>query len=145
MNRIDREVRAAVYAEFIGRGTTPNAGSIAQSTGLARDDAASALRRLHDAHRLVLSTDGGSVAMAHPFSGFDTGYSATIGERVWSANCGWDAFAILAMLGDGEVCAVSPLDGTRSRWAVADGAVRGEGVIHFLVPARHFWDDIGFT
>ena len=30
--------------------------------------------------------------------------------------------------------------------AVAGGALRGgEGVVHFAIPARHWWDDIVFT
>ena len=28
---------------------------------------------------------------------------------------------------------------------VADGIASGEGVVHFAVPAAHWWDDIGFA
>jgi hypothetical protein len=28
---------------------------------------------------------------------------------------------------------------------VSAGKVRGDALVHFLVPARRFWEDIGFT
>jgi hypothetical protein len=28
---------------------------------------------------------------------------------------------------------------------VIDGRVEGSGIVHFSVPARHWWDDIGFN
>ncbi len=83
--------------------------------------------------------------MAHPFSGIETGYRTQIEDRTWDANCGWDAFAILAMLGDGTVVSPSPLDGTRSRWTVEGGRVEQKGIVHFVVRASEFWDDIEFT
>ncbi len=82
--------------------------------------------------------------MAHPFSGVPTDYRSEIGDRRWWANCGWDAFAILALLGDGEVRARSE-EGIESTWTIRNGVVRPDGLVHFVVPARRFWDDIGFT
>ena len=52
---------------------------------------------------------------------------------------------ILALFGDGSLDTHSPATGERLRFEVVSGAVHGEGVVHFLVPARRFWDDIGYT
>ncbi len=81
--------------------------------------------------------------MAHPFSGVETGYTATVAGRSWYANCAWDALAILALMGDGQV--VLNVGGEELVWSVEDGRVSPEGVIYLKVPARRFWDDIGFT
>ena len=59
--------------------------------------------------------------------------------------CAWGAFAILALLGDGSFETTDPLDSTPLRWDVRHGQVEPGGVVHFAVPARDFWADIGFT
>jgi hypothetical protein len=83
--------------------------------------------------------------MAHPFAGVETDFLVTAQDRRWFANCAWDGLSILALFGDGRLDAHSPATGEPLRFEVADGRVRGEGLIHFLVPAAHFWDDIGYT
>ncbi|MDH4063182.1 MAG: hypothetical protein OEW19_02195 [Acidobacteriota bacterium] len=57
----------------------------------------------------------------------------------------WDGLAILALLGDGVLETHCPVSHAPLRFVASNGTVRGSGVIHFLVPARRFWDDIGFT
>ncbi len=86
------------------------------------------------------TSSSGRVWMAHPFSGLPTPYTAEIGERSWFANCAWDALAILALLGDGVARGEDSLV-----WTVVGGVVSPDGLVHLLVPARRFWDDIGFT
>lgn len=145
MTEADRAVRAAVYAHFVEFGTAPTKTTLASATSLDGRAVEESLSRLAENHRLVLAPESRSVTMAHPFSGIRTAYRARIGDRTWQANCGWDAFAILSLLGDGEVLADSPLDATTSAWRVGDGVVSPGGFIHFVVPARSFWDDIAFT
>ena len=67
------------------------------------------------------------------------------GDRSWFANCVWDGLSILAMVGDGTLDTHSPATGAPMRFEVRDRIVSGEGLVHFLVPAARFWDDIGFT
>ncbi len=145
MTEADGAVRAAVYDHFVEFGTAPTNTTLASATGMDRRAVEGSLSGLAENHRLVLAPRGRSVVMAHPFSGVRTGYRARIGDRTWQANCGWDAFAILSLLGNGEVLADSPLDDTTSTWRVGDGVVTPGGFIHFVVPARSFWDDIAFT
>lgn len=131
-------VRAAVYASFMD-GEAPSAEAISRRCDLDPGAVSAALESLADEHRLVLADDG-SVVMAHPFSAVPTGYAAAVGDRSWHANCAWDALAILALVGDG----VATKDG-EPLWEVHDGVVTPPGVVHFVVPAREFWTDIGFT
>ena len=83
--------------------------------------------------------------MAHPFSAVASDFVVRIGDRRWYANCVWDGLPILALFGDGTLDTHSPGTGEAIRFEVADGQVIVEGLVHFLVPARAFWDDIGFT
>lgn len=84
--------------------------------------------------------------MASPFSAAPTDFVVRIGDREWYANCVWDGLSILALLGGvGTLETHSPATGERLTYRVSDGRVDGEGIVHFLVPARSFWDDIGFT
>ena len=144
MNAVDRVVRSSVFESLVGGSHDVTPSEIAVSTGLAVAAVAESFGRLADEHRLVLSSDGERVAMAHPFSAVPTGYRAEIGERSWLANCAWDAFGILALLGDGKAIA-SPLGRSELVWTVRGGLVDPEGIVHFVVPAERFWDDIGFT
>lgn len=131
-------VRAAAYACFVD-GEEPTVATIARRAGLGAEETSAALGELADQHRLALADDG-SVLMAHPFSAVPTGYTAVVDDRVWHANCAWDALAILALMGDG----VATKD-EEPLWAVEAGTVSPPGVVHFVVPPREFWADIGFT
>ena len=144
MNTVDRVVRVAVFELLVTGSQDPTPSQLATATGLTVDAVAESLNRLSVEHRLVLSPEGDRVVMAHPFSGIPTDYQSQIGERVWWANCAWDAFGILALLGDGRVVATSPGQ-PDSVWTVSDGLIAPDGLVHFVVPARRFWDDIRFT
>ena len=144
MSPFQRRVRAAVYAWFRDEAGAPSIEDLACALGVPRDDVAMALRGLADEHCLVLNRDGG-VWMAHPFSATGTDCVVQVGDRRWFANCAWDALAILAVMGDGTFDTRSPATGEPLRFTAQNGRVSGEGVVHFLVPAREFWADIGHT
>lgn len=145
MNPFERIVRASVIQTLRDFSRAPSPEEIASSLGATGSAVSSALRALADEHRLALVPGTDSVWMAHPFSAVETDFVVRIGDRRWFANCVWDGLSILALLGDGTLDTHSPATGEAIRFAVADGQVIGEGLVHFLVPARAFWDDIGFT
>ena len=145
MNCSERDVRAAVYAPFRVKSQAPTPEILAEVTGSTRDAVISALRTLANEHCLVLLPDGESIRMAHPFSGVETDFLVTSGDHRWFANCVWDGLAILALFGYGSLDTHSPATGEALGFDVVSGAVHGEGLVHFLVPARRFWDDIGYT
>ena len=142
----ERDVRAAVYGAFRDTGEAPTAEQLAVTLGLTRDEVARALHGLADAHALVLQPDGASIRMAHPFSGIPTDFRVLVGTRHWFANCAWDGLAIVGLFGGtGRLETHSPETGEPLILDVVDGRVHGEAVVHFLVPAARFWDDIGYT
>ena len=145
MNAFERRVRAAVIQSLRDTSHAAPAAAIAVSLGASEVAVVAGLHVLADAHRLVLIPGTDSVWMAHPFSAVATDFVVTIGVRQWFANCVWDGLSILALLGDGALDTHSPATGEPIRLRASAGMVLGDAMVHFLVPARHFWDDIGFT
>jgi hypothetical protein len=137
---IDRAVRAQIYSLFQGGADRVDVSLVAKTGGWDEPETAMSFQRLADEHRIALTEDGTRVWMAHPFSGVPTAYRAVSGDRSWFANCAWDSLAILSMFGDGEAVGEGGLV-----WNVRNGVVAPDGLVRLVVPARHFWDDIGFT
>jgi Alkylmercury lyase len=148
VDALDLDVRRHVYFSIVANGRPPSAAETADALGLAPEDAEDAYRRLHDAHALVLFPDTTEIWMANPFCFAPTPHRVTAGRRVWNGTCAWDALGIPAALhGDGEVasecaCCAEPLALRVENGELAEGE---ELLVHFLVPARRWWDDIGFT
>jgi len=145
MTPFERLVRAHVIQTLSRTGAAPTFAGTAASTGGSEDAVRSALHALAEAHRLVLVPGTDTVRMAHPFSAVPTDFVVAIGERRWFANCVWDGLSILALLGDGRLTTHSPATREPIELTATNGTVTGEALVHFLVPARRFWDDIGFT
>jgi len=143
MTPFDRQVRAQIYRLLVSGVATVDALVIAESRGWDTPEVESSLRRLADEHVIALLDASTQVWMAHPFSGVETSYQAVIGDRSWYANCAWDALAILSLLGDGEARATGAAG--ELVWKVQDERVTPRGIVHLLVPAKNFWDDVGFT
>ena len=145
MDAFQRQVRATLIQTLRDTGEAPSAEAIGNLLGVDGTRISAALYSLAEEHRLVLVPGTDQVMMVHPFSGVASDFLVTIGERTWFANCVWDGLSILALLGDGTLETHSPATGEAITLTVRNGAVEGNAVVHFLVPARHFWDDIVFT
>lgn len=144
---LDRYVRFHVYRRFAETGGPPEVDDIARFAGAPRESVEDSLRRLQDDHDLVLAPGSLRVWMAHPFSAVPTAYPVDTPERRYWANCAWDALAIPSLLGvDGRIVTACPDCGAPLTLALHDGALEStEAVVHFAVPPRRFWDNIGFT
>lgn len=140
VSSFEAKVRARIYALLVDGVRQVDVDAVAESGGWDPEEVAVAFSNLAEKHRIALAEGGRRVSMAHPFSGVTTSYRAVVGHRSWYANCAWDALAILALLGDGQVIGE---DGVL--WEVEQGTVSPGGFVHLLVPARRFWEDIGFT
>jgi hypothetical protein len=135
----DLALRNLVYRRFVELGRAPTLDE------LGTDEAA--LRRLHEAHMLVLEADRPEIRMANPFSAVLTPHRVEAGGRSWFANCAWDAFGIPAALGvDGHISSSCPDCGEPIEIDLTEGRPEpADDVFHVLVPARCWWDDIVFT
>lgn len=147
MSDLDRDVRYRVYRHFIDTGHAPRSDALAAMLGVDVAVVRASLHRLADAHTLVLDAGSGEVWMAHPFSATATAFPVTTGGMTYWANCAWDVFGIPTLLGEDSVTVTACADcGEQLTLQVRHGVVHSNaGVVHFLVPAREFWRDIGFT
>ena len=148
MNELDLRIRNHLYASFVRDGSAASVSEAAEALELPEADVLDAYQRLHDAHALVLEPEESGIRMLNPFSAVETTYRVEAVGRSWFANCAWDALGIPAALHvDGRIEAACPDCGEQLELEVRDGElVRGaELLVHFVVPARRWWDDIGFT
>ena len=148
MDESDLRIRNHLYSSFVCDSNARTPAQTALELALGVDDVRDAYRRLHEAHAIVLEPDGESVRMLNPFSAVETQHRVEANGRSWWANCAWDALGIPAALdGDGRVESPCPDCGETLELEVCDGQlVRGaELLVHFVVPARRWWDDIAFT
>jgi hypothetical protein len=85
--------------------------------------------------------------MAPPFSGVETQHRVLVGERLYFANCSWDALGIPAALhGEGEVFSRCEQTLQPIRLPVTrDGPDPQPVVAHFAVPAAKWWADLVYT
>jgi hypothetical protein len=148
VDELDLRIRSEVYGSFVRTGNAPSAGDTAEALALDPNEVEDAFQRLHDAHALVLQPGTTEIRMLNPFSAFETPHRVHADGRDWFANCAWDALGVLGALHtDGAVESECPDCGERLDLEVREGElVRGADLlVHFVVPARRWWDDIGFT
>jgi hypothetical protein len=143
----DLLVRNFLYRRFVETGRSPRVDDIGREFDLTHEAAGATLRRLHDAHALVLERDALEIRMLNPFSCVPSAWRVEAGGRWWYSNCAWDSFAICAALHrDGRIESSCPDCGEPLAVDVRDRkAVQRDHLFHVLVPARHWWDDIVFT
>ena len=147
MDERDLEVRNHVYHRFVETGRALRVDDVARELELSREEVEASFHRLHDGHAFVLEPGRLELLMLNPFSCVPTPHRVEAAGRWWYANCGWDAYGVLAALGvDGHISSSCPdcaepieID-VRDRRPVGD-----EHVFHVLLPAERWWDDIVFN
>ncbi len=147
VNERDVHMRREVYRQFVESGCAPTRATLAPALELTEADADASLRRLHDAHQIVLEPRTLSIRKLLPFSCEPSPHRVQAGGRAWYANCAWDAFGIPAALGtDGHVHSSCPCCAEAIEIEVRGTTPFPDGdVVHLLVPAEHWWDDIFYT
>jgi len=146
LTAFDRAVRLFVYRHFVDTAGAPDVAAIAQATRADPDQVAFSLRRLADAHAIVLAPASIAIWMAHPFSAVPTAYPVVTGGCTYWANCAWDAAGVLSLVGvDGETRTRCSDCGEELTMSVRGGRMMGSGIVHFAVPPRNFWDNVAYT
>jgi hypothetical protein len=147
MDEHEIRIRNFLYQRFVETSQTPRVADVAREFELSEEAAGVALRRLHDAHALVLERDALEIRMLNPFSCVPSAWRVETAGRTWFSNCAWDSFAVCAALhSDGRIESSCADCGEPLGVDVRDGkAVQNDYLFHVLVPARQWWDDIVFT
>lgn len=142
------DVRLYVFREAAVSGHVPQPPQISRALGRSETDVRAALHVLAAGKVLILAPNDGNIWAANPFCAVPSGFRVqTAGNRYWGI-CIWDALGIVAALGTGDAVITAPCGdcGVGMTLEVREGRlVREEGVVHFAVPAHHWWDNIGFT
>ena len=147
LDALVRDVRIHVFQEAAATARVPQAPDISRALGRSEVDVRAALHELAAAKVLILAPNDGNIWAANPFCAVPSGFRvAAAGKRYWGI-CIWDALGIVAALGTDAVITAPCGDcGDGMTLEVRDGQlVRSEGVVHFAIPAHHWWDNIGFT
>lgn len=150
LDALSRDVRIHVFREAAATARVPQAPEISRALKRSEDDVRAALRALAAAKVLILAPNDGNIWAANPFCAVPSGFRVAAGGKQYWGICIWDALGIAAAVGQDAVITASCGDcgesGDRMTLEIrADRLVRTEGVVHFAVPAHHWWDNIGFT
>jgi hypothetical protein len=141
------EVRHLVYRRFLETGAAPDLHDLARELEASVEAVRDALTSLEAAHALVLApASRGTIWMAHPFSSVPTDYRVTAGDVRWWACCAWDALGIASLVAhDADIRSRCACCGDPIVVTTRGGRVQGQALVHFVVPPRRFWENVGYT
>jgi hypothetical protein len=143
-----RQLLVYVYDQILARGTAPTSIDLAAHFETTPEVALRAVREANLGKTLMPNPRTGEIWMAGPFSAVPTPYDVSADGVQWWANCAWDMLGIPVVAdrrvhidasctdcGEPMAFDVDPMQPT----------LDVEGVVHFLLPARRWYEDIGFT
>lgn len=145
---LDHAVRVFVFGRAASTGAIPQIQDIARGLDRAPEEIAASLQRLAGAKVLILAPNGGDIWAANPFCSVPSGFRVEANGKQYWGICAWDALGIVAALNASEASVRAPCgDCGELLYLEFRGGelVRAEGLIHFAVPARDWWKNIGFA
>ena len=143
----DVDVRLTLFREFVETGRAPSAQRLGQMLQAPLNDIQAALERLAAGKAIALQPESREVMMANPLSAVPSPFLARTADRSYFGSCVWDALGILAMLhSDGTVETSCACCGEAMVITIRDGRpLPMQGIIHFAIPAKRWWENIAFT
>lgn len=147
LDTLAHAVRIHVFTEAAASAHVPQPPEISRALGRSEDEVRAALHHLAANKVLILAPNDGNIWAANPFCAVPSGFRVeAAGKRYWGI-CIWDAMGIAAALGeDAVISAPCGECGENMVNEIRGGRLaRGEGVVHFAIPAKRWWDNIGFT
>jgi hypothetical protein len=141
-------IRIFVYTHIADTGGTPSATIIAEHFSVTGDAAHAMLETLAIERAVILHPVTREIRMAGPFSATPTRFRVHGARASYWANCAWDMMGNSGFLAESTrveaVCAdcneVSVIDVD-----VETGPSHSDGLVHITLPARRWYEDIGFT
>jgi hypothetical protein len=146
ISRMPALTRVAIYSHLIATGRAPTVVETAEQLGRDAAEVEREYIELAESRVITFAPSTRSIWMAHPFSATPTPYRVESGGITYWANCAWDALGIAAMLGRDTHCTCRCPDCAESiDLSVSGGAVGDDAVVHFVVAARRFWENVAYT
>lgn len=143
----DTTVRLTLYDEFVRTALPPTAESLAQRIKAPTTKVRASLERLAVGKAIVLQPQSREVLMANPLCAVPTPFRVRTRGQSFFASCVWDGLGILAMLGgDGSLDTSCACCGeAMTIGAAARDILTANGIIHFAIPAKRWWENIVFS
>lgn len=143
----DRALRVRIYEWILERGSPPTSTELARSFDATPEEIKRTLASLKVGKTVLLAPSTGEIWMAGPFSAVETPYRVRGAGARWFANCAWDMLGVAVLVNEPVQIDARCTDCAApiSLPAEPGRAPTHPGVVHFLVPARRWYDDIAFT
>jgi hypothetical protein len=141
------DLRIFVYDHLVANGVPPALEEISRHFGVTPLNARQLLAELKIGKTILVHPESGEIWMAGPFAAAKTDYKVMAGNRTYYANCAWDMLGIPMILNKPvrihtkctDCGAAMTIEGNPEQPPTE------QAVVHFLVPARRWYEDIGFT
>jgi alkylmercury lyase-like protein len=145
---LDQDVRLYVFRQAADTARVPSPAEIASALDWSPPEVEESLRRLAAGRVLILAPNTTNIWAANPFCAVPSNFRVSALERTYWGICIWDALGIAAALHTNATVTARCGDDCNQEIVleVKDSALaRGEGIVHFGVPAARWWENIGFT
>ena len=140
----DQRLRGTLTRMIAELGHAPTSSELARRQGGTIAEVEAGLRRLHDAHALLLHPGTSRPWVVHPFALSPASCWVETKERGYWASCLYCAFGIAAAL-DSDATITTRIGGEAEtvRYRIRDGAPEGTtDVFHLSTPAAEWWDNV---
>jgi len=143
----DQDLRGLLTRMIAERGHGPSLAELATAAGADLATAEASLRRLHEAHALLLHPDKCEPWVVHPFALSAGGCWVQTDALGYWANCLYCGFGIAAALGaDARLTARLGGEGSTATYRIAGGELLDrDGVFHLSTPVARWWDNVIFA
>jgi hypothetical protein len=140
----DQDLRGRLARAIARLGHAPTNAELAAETGESVAEVEAALRRLHDAHALLLHPHRCEPWVVHPFALSPGSCWVETAERGYWANCLYCALGNAAALtADARITTRLGGEAQTVRYRVEGGRLLDtDGVFHLSTPARFWWDNV---
>ncbi len=144
---LDQAVRLHVYQRAAETARVPKPDEIAAAIGQPESEVEKSIHRLAADHVWFLAPGTANIWAANPYCAVPSNFRVSARGRTYWGVCIWDALGIAAILdADATIAARCGDCNEEMVLEVRNGALaRGEGVVHFAVPAIRWWENIAFT
>ena len=144
LSEADQDLRGLLTRMIAARGHAPSLGELAQAAGIDEEQVPQALRRLHDAHALLLHPDRCEPWVVHPFALSAGGCWVETPRRGYWANCLYCGLGIAAALrSDARITTRIGGEGETRIYRVEGGALLdSDGIFHLATPVARWWNNV---
>lgn len=140
----DQALRGTLTQMIAERGHAPSTGELAERSRRSVPDVEAGLRRLHDAHALLLHPRSCRPWVVHPFALSPGPCWVETSRAGYWANCLYCAFGVAASLRR-DVTIVTRIGGEAEtvRYTVRDGRPEpSDHIFHLSTPVARWWDNV---